>query len=142
MLAVDVNVLVYAHRADAERHDEYRGWLESARSGDEPLGLSHQVLAGFVRVVTHPNVFYEPTPLPDALAFVDALTASPAAVPLVPGPRCWPLFRRLCADTEARGNAVPDAYLAALALEHGAVWVTADRGFARFPELRTRHPLG
>jgi uncharacterized protein len=141
MRCVDVNVLVYAHREDTEDHERYRGWLEQARTGDEPLGVSSFVLSGFVRVVTHPKVFREPTPTAVALAFADAVSASPSALALAPGPRHWDIFKRLCTDHDVRGNLVPDAFLAALAIEAGGTWYSADRGFARFPTLRWRHPL-
>lgn len=141
MRAVDVNVLVYAHRPESDRHNRYRTWLDGARRGVQPLGLIDTVLAGFIRIVTHPRVFAEPTPVPVALDFVDGLHRSPAAVRLDPLPRTWKLFAHLCRATDARGNRVPDAYLAATAMTHGATWCTADRGFARFPDLRVRHPL-
>jgi len=141
MRGVDVNVLVYAHRPEAPRHAEYVAWLEAARADDEPLGLSDMVLSGFVRVVTHPRVFREPTPLAIALAFAGSLREAPATVRVEPGARHWPIFEQLCRTTEARGNAVPDAYLAALALEQGTTWYTCDRSFARFPGLRWEHPL-
>lgn len=141
MRCVDVNVLVYAHRPDAPEHDAVRQWLEDARRGREPLGLAGSVLSGFLRVVTHPRVFKEPTPIAVALEMVEALRSSPAAVPVEPGDRHWSLFIELCEQVGARGNVVPDAYLAALAIEQGATWVSADRGFRRFPGLRFRHPL-
>ena len=141
MRCVDVNVLVYAHRREAPDHARYQEWLELARAADEPLGLSDVVLAGFIRVATHPRVFKEPSPVGDALAFVDALRAGPNALNVAPGRRHWDIFSRLCVKAEARGNLVPDAYLAALAIEHGATWYSADRGFTRFAELRWRHPL-
>jgi toxin-antitoxin system PIN domain toxin len=139
--AVDVNVLVYAHRVDSHRHREYQRWLEDARRGDEPLGLSDVVLSGFIRVVTHPRVFQEPSTLEMSLRFVDLLKSSPSATPLSPGDRHWRLFSTLCQQAGARGNQIPDAFLAALALEAGATWVTTDRGFARFPGLTWAHPL-
>jgi hypothetical protein len=141
MRCVDVNVLVNAHRPEARDHERYRAWLDDARSGHEPLGLCDPVLTGFVRVVTHPRVFRAPTPVSVALEFVDALIASPASVRIVPGERHWQLFVELCRRADAAGNLVPDAYLAAMAIEQGADWVTADRGFGRFPGLRWRHPL-
>ena len=141
MRCVDVNVLVYAHRADADRHVEYRSWLEEARTAYEPLGISSVVLSGFVRVVTHPKVFREPTSLDVALAFAGARRGSPAAIAVEPGTRHWSIFEELCRLVEARGNDVPDTYLAAIAIEHGATWYTADRSFARYPMLRWRHPL-
>lgn len=133
MRCVDVNLLVCAHRQESPRHDAYLGWLEAARVGDEVLGISSLVLSGFLRVVTHPRVFREPTPLPEAAAFVDAIRSAPSAIGVAPGARHWGIFSRLCEAVGAKGNGIPDAYLAALAIEHAATWCTADRGFARFP---------
>jgi len=137
----DVNVLVYAHRKDATRHEEYRAWLERTVAGPAAYGLSDLVLSGFLRVVTHPKVFKNPTPLPSALSFVQALRDPENRIPVAPGPRHWTIFRELCAKVAVKGNLVPDAYLAALAIESGAEWITTDRDFTRFPGLRTRHPL-
>jgi uncharacterized protein len=91
--------------------------------------------------VTHPRVFATPTPIDAALAFVEALRAQPQCVLLGPGGRHWEIFSRLCHEGGARGNLVPDAYLAALVIETGSELITADRGFGRFPGLRWRHPL-
>ncbi|KZS76405.1 ribonuclease [Mycobacterium kansasii] len=141
MLCVDVNVLVYAHRADLREHSSYRSLLERLANDDEPLGLPDGALAGFVRVVTNRRVFTEPTSPHDAWQGIDALLAAPAAVRLGPGERHWMLLRQLAADIDASGNDIADAYLAAYALENNATWVSADRGFARFRRLRWRHPL-
>ena len=141
MILPDVNVLVYAHRGDAPGHERYAAWLEQTVLGDPSFGLSDLVLSGFLRVVTHPRVFAPPSPIEDALAFVDGLRARPNCVVLAPGPRHWSIFASLCGRAGARGNLVPDAYLAALAIESGSEWITTDRGFARFPGLRWRHPL-
>jgi uncharacterized protein len=141
MRCVDVNVLVYAHRPEAPDHGRYRGWLHAARAGDEPLGISSLVLSGFLRVVTHPRVFSDPTPLDVATDFTEGVRSSPSALEVQPGRRHWDIFLRLCRSADARGNLVPDAYLAALAVEQGATWYSADRTFARFKELRWRHPL-
>jgi toxin-antitoxin system PIN domain toxin len=141
LLAVDVNVLIYAHRREADDHEAYLQWLDRARSGSEPMGVSDVVLNGFVRIVTHPKVFVQPTPVRDALAFARLVRSAPAAIPLAPGARHWSLFEAMCEATSARGNTVPDAWLAALAIEHRATWITADRAFSRFPDLRWRHPL-
>ena len=141
MLLTDVNVLVYAHRRDAQDHALFREWLEAAINSDEAYGISDLVLSGFVRVVTHPRIFNPPSPLIDALAFTAALRTRPNCVPIAPCPRHWDLFASLCRRADARGNLVPDAYLAALAIESGCEWITTDRGFARYPGLRWRHPL-
>ena len=141
MILADVNVLVYAHREDAENHAAYRGWLEGVVNADEAYAVSDLVLSGFVRVVTHPRVFREPSPLPDALAFAGQLLDQPHCVSVRPGPWHWEIFARLCRESGARGNLVPDAFLAALAIEAGCEWITTDRDFSRFKGLRWRHPL-
>lgn len=141
MILLDVNVLVYAHRSDAPSHDRYREWLESVVNSDVAFGLSDLVLSGFLRVVTHPRVFREPSSLERALRFVAEIRERPHCVTVAPGERHWEIFTRLCREADARGNIVADAYLAALAIESGSEWITTDRDYARFPGLRWRHPL-
>lgn len=141
MVLPDVNVLVYAFRPETENHARHRAFVQALVEGDEAFGLSSLVLSGFVRVVTHPRIFATPDPIEDALAFTQTLRASDGAVSVEPGPRHWEIFVRLCRDANARGNLVPDAYLAALAIESGCEWITTDRDYARFPGLRCRHPL-
>jgi uncharacterized protein len=141
MRLVDVNVLVYAFREDAPRHGDFKRWLDGAVRSDEAYAVSDHVLSGFLRVVTHPRVFHPPTPLDAALGFAEAFRGQPNAVPVAPDARHWDLFTRCCRDGGARGNLVPDAWLAALAIESGSELVTTDRDFARFPGLRWRHPL-
>jgi hypothetical protein len=110
-------------------------------AGPEAFAVSPLVLSGFLRVVTHPRVFTEPSSVDHALSFARALLDAGGAVTVEPGPRHWSIFQDLCRRTDARGNLVPDAYLAALAIEHGCQWITTDRDFARFPGLRWAHPL-
>ncbi len=104
------------------------------------FGLSTLALNGFLRVVTHPQVFNPPSPLDDALRFCNFLLEQSHVVILTPGRRHWEIFERLCQEANAKGNLIPDAYFAALAIEHGAEWVTMDRDFARFPGLKWRLP--
>jgi len=141
MILTDVNVLVYAHRADAPGHDAYRKWLEDAINSDLAYGVSDLILSGFLRIVTHPRVFATPSDLASALAFVGEVRGQPNAVRIEPGPRHWEIFRRLCEATGARGNLLADAVLAALAIESGSEWITTDRDYSRFPGLKWRHPL-
>lgn len=141
MILCDVNILVYAHKQGAAGHEEYHRWLEEMLDGDEPVGVADLVLSGFVRVVTHHRIFDPPSTLDEAIAFADAIRYHPNAVPVHPGPRHWEIFTRLSREAKVSGNLVPDAYLAALAIEHGCEWITTDRDFARFPHLRWRHPL-
>lgn len=122
-------------------HERIGPWLEGVANAGAPFGLSTLVSSGMLRVVTHPRVFSTPTPIETALAFVRALHARPNCVEVAPGPRHWEIFAGLCRASGATGNRVPDAYLAALAIESGSEWITTDRGFARFEGLHWRHPL-
>jgi toxin-antitoxin system PIN domain toxin len=142
MLIADVNVFVNAHRPESQHHQADRRWLEAVLSGIEPVGVSDQVLGSFVRIVTHRRIFTQPSTLAESLAFCSHVRSAPAAVRIAPGARHWEVFTELCTVASVRGNGVPDAYLAALAVEHGATWVTHDRGFARFPGLRWSLPEG
>lgn len=141
MIALDVNIIVSAFRTDASDHVQMREWLQNAVNDSQPVGISDAVLGGAVRILTSARVFSPPTPLPAALSEVAKLRCHPGVVPLVPGARHWEIFERLCRAADARGNLVADAQHAAIAVEHGATWISKDRDFARFQELRWRHPL-
>jgi hypothetical protein len=141
MIAPDVNVLLYALREDSDRHKDFRSWLTAALSGEEPLALFEPVLAAVLRVATHPAVYRTPTPRHLVEKYIAALLSAPAAFSLRAGEQHWGIFLDLCRRADCRGNMVQDAYLAALALEHGCRWITTDRDFARFPRLIWRHPL-
>lgn len=117
MILPDVNVLVYAFREDAPDHAAYRAWLLSRLAAQEAFGLSDLVLAGVLRVLTHPKVFLPPTPLDPSLEYLQALRNQPNAVVLAPGARHWQIFTGLCRAAGAKGNRT------------------------RFPGLRWRHPL-
>ena len=140
MILPDVNVLVRAFREDAPGHESSRRWLERALAGEAAFGLSDLVLSGFLRVTTHPRIFDPPTPLAKALEFAEVLRARQNVVLLSPGRRHWKVFTRLCRDADASGNLIPDAYLAALAIESGSEWITTDSDFGRFPGLRASSP--
>jgi toxin-antitoxin system PIN domain toxin len=141
VLLPDVNVLVYAYREDAPGHPLYRQWLQDLLESSNAYAVSDLVLSGFLRVVTHPRVFDPPAPIDHALSFVEVVRSRPNAVPVSPGPRHWSVFSNLCRTSGVKGNLVPDAYLAALAIESGSEWVTSDRDYSRFAGLRWRHPF-
>jgi toxin-antitoxin system PIN domain toxin len=141
MILPDVNVLVYAHREDAARHSEYRAWLQGVWRSPATFAVSDLVLSGCLRVLTHPRVFDPPTPFATALAFIEQIRSRPNAVIVQPGPQHWTIFKEICAAANVTGNLVPDAFLAALAIETGSDLITTDHDFARFPGLRWRHPL-
>lgn len=129
----DVNVLVAASRSDHPHHAVARDWLEEAlgtSSTGAAFTLMPMVLASFLRLVTSPKIFQAPTPTEDAVAFVDALLASPG-VQLAPlGPE-WSRLRQLCLDKSLRGNDLPDAWLSAAVAHMGEHLVTFDRDFRR-----------
>jgi toxin-antitoxin system PIN domain toxin len=141
MVLIDVNVLVYAHRAELPDHDRFHKWLDACVESDQAFGIADVVLSGFLRIVTHPGIMKPPTPLEQALQAVEKLRGRPNCVVIAPGPRHWEIFTRLCRVAGVKGNLVPDAYLAGLAIESGSEWITTDRDYSRFPGLRWRHPL-
>lgn len=135
----DVNVLIYAHREDAPEHDRYAAWLRELAAAPEPFAVSETVLASVMRIVTNPKIFDPPSPMSAALGFCQRLVEWPRAVVIAPGRRHWEIFTGLCA--EIHGALVSDAYIAALAIEHGCELITTDSDFARFSGLRWRHPF-
>ncbi len=141
MILIDVNILVYAHRADAPNHAAYRQWLEAVIANDYAYGVSDLALSGFLRVVTHPRLFDPPSKMTQAVSFATEVRDQPNCVIISPGERHWSIFMRLCQQPGITGNLIPDAYLAALAIESGSEWITADKDFGRFPGLKWRHPL-
>lgn len=98
-------------------------------------------LGGFLGIVTNPRIFQPATPMEVALAFCGRLVERPTAAMLQPGARHWTILVDLIERAQVRGAMVSDAYLAALAIEHGCELVTTDSDFSRFPGLRSRHPL-
>ncbi len=129
----DVNVLVAASRADHPHHAVARTWLEgavTASGAGAAFTLMPMVLASFLRLVTSPKIFQQATPIEDAVAFVDALLASPG-VQLAPlGPE-WSKLRQLCVDKQLGGNDVPDAWLSAAVAHLGEHLVSFDRDFRK-----------
>ena len=141
MILPDVNVLVYAYRADLVQHEAYRPWLSEAIDGPEPFGVADVVLTGFMRVVTNRRIFANPSPIRAALTFVNRVRSAPAARAVMATDATWRAFARFAEpDSRIAGNLVPDAWLAALAVSVGARLATADAGFARFEGLRWFDP--
>jgi toxin-antitoxin system PIN domain toxin len=137
----DVNVLLYAFRSDSKDHARYRDWLDGVVNGEEAYGMSPQVLSSVVRIATHRRVYAAPSMLEQALSFARVLLEQPNCTVVQPGPRQYSIFEDLCRRAAATGNLVQDAWLAALAIEHGCEWVSTDGDFARFPQLRWRRPF-
>ena len=141
MILPDVNVLLYAFRADSAHHPAALAWIEGLLNGDDAYGMSPQVLTSVVRLATHSRVFASPSRLEDTLVFARVLLEQPHCTVVVPGPRHWGIFEDQCRRAAVSGNLVQDAWYAALAIEAGCEWVTTDGDFARFPGLRWRRPF-
>lgn len=142
MILADVNTLIYAFNADLPEHDACAAWLATSLAGREEFALVDTVLSGFVRIATNPRVWSAAASTGEALAFVEVILSAQNARWLPTDRIVWDTFAALVgADRGIRGNHVPGAYLAAMALTHGARIATADRGFARYPGLRWFNPL-
>lgn len=129
----DINVLLAASRSDHPHHKVARAWLEGAladASQGARLVLQPMAIAGFLRLATHPRVFVQPTPMADALRFIDALLAAPGVVQAALGEE-WPALRALCADHALAANDVSDAWLAAAVIQQGEHLVSFDGDFRR-----------
>ena len=141
MILCDVNVLLYASAPQSEHHRLCRERVQGLGATDESFGISELVLAAVVRLATNPRVFRPPASAESIFAFADALRKHPRAVSVGPGARHWRIFRDLVIHNGIRGSDTTDAYLAALAMEHGCEWWTTDSGFGRFAGLRWRNLL-
>ena len=129
----DVNVLVAASRSDHPHYDVARSWLERAVANATHgvvLTLQPMVIASFLRLVTHSKVFVQPTPMLDALRFIDALLAAPGVLQPALGGE-WQALRKLCADKTFSANDVPDAWLAAAVIHQGEHLISFDADFRR-----------
>lgn len=141
MILLDANILVYAHVSQFPQHDRARAWLDSCLAGALPVGFPWPTLLAFLRLVTNPRVFELPEPIEQAWGQVQAWLDRPVSWIPEPTERHREILGRLLLSHGARANLVPDAHLAALALEHGLVLCSSDSDFARFPGLRWRNPL-
>jgi toxin-antitoxin system PIN domain toxin len=142
MIAVDTNILVYAHREDSPFHNAARLRLQALAEGAAPWAIPWPCLHEFLAIVTHPRIFRPPTPLALALDQVDAWLESPTLTVLSESNRHWPDLRALLASAQVAGPQVHDARIAALCLQHEvrALW-SADRDFGRYPTVIVVNPL-
>jgi uncharacterized protein len=140
-MILDANLLVYAHVAEFGQHEKARSWLDDRLSSALPVGFPWPTLLAFLRLVTNPRIFERPGPIERAWRQVEAWLDCPVAWIPEPTERHREVLGGLLVGRGARANLVPDAHLAALAIEHGLVLCSADAGFARFSELRWHNPL-
>lgn len=133
----DVNLWVYAFRRESPFHDLARAELDPPQAANAFLHCPH-VVASFLRLVTNPRIFVEPSEIEEAWGFVDNLEARAGAVKVDIDPMTFGIFKHLSLVSRAAGNDVPDALLASIAIRHDATFVTLDQDFERFTGLRCR----
>jgi toxin-antitoxin system PIN domain toxin len=141
MILVDANLLIYAHVKTFPQHARAREWLDVRLSGSAQVGLPWPSLLSFLRLVTNRRVFERPESTGDAWRQVIAWLACDAAWIPQPTDRHREVLGRLLAKVNVAANLIPDAHLAALAIEHGLTLCSTDGDFARFPDLRWQDPL-
>lgn len=142
MIALDTNLLVYAHRADSPWHEAATAVVAELAAGSAPWAIPWPCLHEFLAIVTHPRIFAPPTPLDRAVDQVEAWMESPTLRVLGESPAYWRTFRDMALAGRLAGPVVHDGRVAALCLDHGVaeLW-SADRDFTRFPGLSVRNPL-
>lgn len=142
MIAVDTNLLVYAHREDSAWHDAASRCVTRLAEGRAAWAIPWPCLHEFLAIVTHPRIYLPPTPLDLAVDQVAAWMAAPSLLLLSEGPEYWERLSAVARSAKVSGAQVHDARVAAICLHHGVVelW-SADRDFSRFPDLKVRNPL-
>lgn len=142
MIAVDTNLLVYAHRRDSPFHDAAAAAIREVAESPAAWALPWPCVHEFYSIATHPRIYDPPTGRAEAISQIDAWLESPSVVPLSEGRTYWSLLSSLLASAKVTGPLVHDARIAALCLSHGVreLW-SADRDFSRFPELKVTNPL-
>lgn len=142
MIAVDTNLLIFAHREDSPFHEAASRSLALLAEGRAPWSIPWPCIHEFLSIVTHPRIYNPPTPLEKALDQIEAWLESPSLLLLHESPAHWARLKPLLLAGRTVGPLVHDARIAALCLQHAVreLW-TADRDFGRFPSLRTRNPL-
>ena len=142
MIAVDTNILVYAHREDASFHEAAARCMAGLAEGRAPWSIPWPCLHEFLAIVTHPRIYEPPTPLPLAIEQVDAWLASPTLVLLAETEQHWPDLKAVVGASQVTGPQIHDARIVALCQQHGVrqLW-SADRDFSRFADLTVVNPL-
>jgi toxin-antitoxin system PIN domain toxin len=141
-MLLDANLLLYAVHEGSAKHEQAALWLSDQLNGLRRVGFPWQSINAFLRISTHPRAFQRPLPATTAWERVSDWLSAPVAWIPQPGPAFGQIFEELLIGYDVRGNLVPDAALAALAIENGVVVISSDTDFARFRELRWENPLG
>jgi toxin-antitoxin system PIN domain toxin len=141
MILVDANLLVYARVASLPQHADAKRWLDERLNGTASVGLPWPSLLGFLRLVSNPRIFSKPESIASAWQQAGAWLDCPCVWVPAPTERHREVIGRLLTAGATRANLIPDAHLAALAIEHGLTLCSTDGDFARFPGLKWENPL-
>ncbi|UFP93758.1 type II toxin-antitoxin system VapC family toxin [Gloeobacter morelensis] len=141
MILVDTNLLVYAHIRSFPQHQEARAWLDEKLNEPIPVGLPWPSLLGFARLVTNPRIFGQPLSTQATWRQIESWLGCPSVWIPQPTARHREVLASLLISAAVQANLVPDAHLAALAIEHGLLLCSTDGDFARFSGLRWENPL-
>ncbi len=140
MRIIDANLLIYAYDKDAPQHALAKAWLEDVYKNDDLVGLPRLVLLAFLRISTNPRIMNTPIKTEIAMEIVENLVAHAKTVVVDCGPNHWKVFRDLVVRSGVYGPSITDAFLASLAIEHGATLCSCDAGFRRYAELSLEIP--
>src|SRR5262249_7543753 len=142
MIAVDTNILVYAHRADSTWHEKANEIITELAEGRSLWAIPWPCVFEFYAIVTHPRIYRPPTPVADALLQIRAWLESPSLALLSEDSAFFATLEPLLKKSGVHGGAVHDARVAALCIRHGVKkLISSDRDFSRFPQLRTENPV-
>ncbi|MGA2052967.1 MAG: TA system VapC family ribonuclease toxin [Opitutales bacterium] len=141
MWLIDANILIYGFRPSAPQHAQAKAWLENLLVGDDSFAIPDIVWVGFVRLVTNRRTFPDPSSPQEAWAFAEPFTRAPGFLPQLDARQARSRWIDFCRDRQLTGDQIVDAWLAALALEHGLTVVTHDKDFRYFPSLKVLDPL-
>jgi toxin-antitoxin system PIN domain toxin len=141
VILLDANLLLYAYFTSFPVHGEARRWLERVLSGHRLVGLAWSTVHAFIRIASNPRAFTPPMSPSEAATIAHGWLGLPVVRSVVPGEHYWGIFRGLLAKAQVTSALVPDAHLAALAIEQGFTLCTNDRDFSRFPGLDVAYPL-
>jgi uncharacterized protein len=141
MILVDANLLIYAIDEQSPYYHSSKIWWDEQLSGTEPVALYWPVIQAFLRITTNPRISPVCLRIEESYTYVESWLSQPCTLLLQPTSSHREIFKKLLTQTQATGNLISDASLAALAIEHGCILCSADGDFARFPGLKWRNPL-
>jgi len=138
---IDANILLYAVISDYPQHEQAKQWLESQFNSPKRVAIPWQNLLAFIRISTNMKLFSKPLSVSNAWEYIESWIQLPNVWIPQPQKRHAEILKDLLIKTNASGNLVSDAHLAALAIEHGLVVFSSDRYFARFDQLKWENPI-